>query len=125
VTFSRVCAAAHEAGHIVAAKREGAELKAPLFIPAGLGIIGTFGAITQVRSMLRNRQQLLLIAAAGPAAGTAASLAAVTVGVLLTLTQSGPLAQERSALPIAMPAVTPVSACRLPVSVPQKQERLR
>ena len=81
---------AHEIGHLAAAKKEGAKLAAPFFLPAGLGIIGSFGTITAVQSVLRNRGELLRIAAAGPLAGTAVSAALVVVGLLLSVVGAGP-----------------------------------
>jgi Zn-dependent protease len=51
------CVVAHEIGHWTAAKKVGAELQPPFLVPAGLGIIGTFGAITGVA--LTNRAAAL------------------------------------------------------------------
>jgi hypothetical protein len=47
--------AAHEAGHAAAAARVGATLAPPLFLPSGLGLLGSFGAITRIKSTLTNR----------------------------------------------------------------------
>lgn len=77
-------AAAHEAGHKVAARQKGVELGTPLFVPAGLGFLGSFGAITSFRSTLPNRAALLHVAAYGPAFGAAASLAMLLVGLGLS-----------------------------------------
>jgi hypothetical protein len=86
-------AVAHEAGHALAARSVGAQLQPPFLIPAGLGIIGSFGAVTGVRGTLRNREELLKIAAAGPAAGTALSLALVLLGLGLSVAKAGPLVE--------------------------------
>jgi hypothetical protein len=53
-----VHAGAHEAGHAVAARSRGVQLGRPLLVPAGLGFLGSFGAITSFRSQLPNRQLL-------------------------------------------------------------------
>ncbi|EIE22624.1 hypothetical protein COCSUDRAFT_63768 [Coccomyxa subellipsoidea C-169] len=76
--------AAHEAGHRVAAKQEGVELGTPLFVPAGLGFLGSFGAITSFRSTVPDRATLLHVAAYGPAFGAAASLAMLLAGLALS-----------------------------------------
>jgi membrane-associated protease RseP (regulator of RpoE activity) len=49
---------AHEAGHALAAGRRGMAMGPPLFIPAGLGLLGSFGAITQTRGVVPNRETL-------------------------------------------------------------------
>ncbi len=40
---------AHDFGHYVAAKRHGLQLYLPFYIPAGFGLLGSFGSITRVR----------------------------------------------------------------------------
>ena len=70
-----------------AAKKHGAELAPPLIVPAALGVLGTFGAITRIRSTLVNREALLEIGAAGPLAGASLSLALVLIG--LAMAQAG------------------------------------
>lgn len=52
-------AGAHEAGHIAAARKHGAELAPPLLVPSNLGFLGSFGAVTRIKSTLKNRTQLL------------------------------------------------------------------
>ncbi len=84
MTWLHVCAAAHELGHRVAAAEKQVELGTPLFIPAGLGFLGSFGAITSFRSTLPDRASLLQVAAYGPAFGAAASLAMLLVGLGLS-----------------------------------------
>eukprot|EP00884_Botryococcus_braunii_P023262 jgi/Botrbrau1/961/Bobra.114_1s0005.1 len=75
---------AHEVGHGVVARRRGVDLTPGFLIPAGLGFLGSFGAITRIKQTLPNRESLLEIAAYGPLAGGAASLAAVVVGMGLS-----------------------------------------
>lgn len=45
----------HEGGHRWAAKRRGVDLSLPFFIPAGLGLLGSFGSITRFKSPIPNR----------------------------------------------------------------------
>ncbi|KAL3161454.1 hypothetical protein ABBQ32_010337 [Trebouxia sp. C0010 RCD-2024] len=87
----------HEGGHRWAAKRRGVELSLPFFIPAGLGLLGSFGSITRFKSTLPNRQTLLEVAAAGPAAGAAASLACLLLGLGLSAGGLGGVTVEPSA----------------------------
>ncbi len=53
--MAQLLTGAHELGHSVAAGQKGVELGRPLFVPAGLGFLGSFGAITSFRSTLPNR----------------------------------------------------------------------
>lgn len=64
-----VPAAVHEAGHWVAARQRSVELAPPLLIPAGLGLLGSFGAITRIKSVVPDRAALGAVATAGPLAG--------------------------------------------------------
>jgi membrane-associated protease RseP (regulator of RpoE activity) len=75
---------AHEAGHRVAAGRRGVSLYLPLLVPAGFGFLGSFGGITRFRGFVPDRATLLDVAAAGPAAGTAASGALLLAGLGLS-----------------------------------------
>jgi Zn-dependent protease len=50
---------AHELGHIQAAKKHGIQLAPPLLIPSNLGFLGSLGAVTRIKSTLKNRTQLL------------------------------------------------------------------
>ncbi|KAI3424741.1 hypothetical protein D9Q98_008130 [Chlorella vulgaris] len=76
--------ATHEAGHWVAAKRQGLELAPPLLIPAGLGLLGSFGAITRIKSFVPDRTALANVAAAGPLASSALAAVIMLVGAGLT-----------------------------------------
>ncbi|KAL3682049.1 hypothetical protein R1sor_000071 [Riccia sorocarpa] len=73
---------AHEAGHFYAAKEVGAKLSVPYFIPSWQ--LGSFGAITRITSIIRNRSGLLKVAAAGPLTGAVAGLSIVLAGLLLS-----------------------------------------
>ncbi|XWS07656.1 hypothetical protein CRYUN_Cryun41cG0008200 [Craigia yunnanensis] len=57
----------HELGHILVAKSTGVKLGVPFFVPSWQ--IGSFGAITRIKSIVPNREDLLKVAAAGPLAG--------------------------------------------------------
>jgi hypothetical protein len=46
---------AHELGHGVVARRRGVDLTPGFLIPAGLGFLGSFGAITRIKQTLPNR----------------------------------------------------------------------
>jgi membrane-associated protease RseP (regulator of RpoE activity) len=59
---------AHEMGHYVAARANGFRLSMPLFIPFPL-LVGTLGAIIQMRESPRSYRSLMYMAAAGPLAG--------------------------------------------------------
>jgi Zn-dependent protease len=88
-------AAAHEVGHWKAASKQGVQLDPPIFIPAGLGIIGSFGAITGIKGALKNRSQLLQIAAAGPLYGAAAAGIVTLIGLGLSAASVGPTVPVR------------------------------
>ena len=82
-------AAAPELGHLAAARARGLELAPPLFIPAGLGLLGSFGAITRIKSFVPDRTALAAVGAAGPLAGAALSAAIMVAGAVLTSQQIG------------------------------------
>lgn len=60
---------AHEMGHYLTSRRHGVKATWPLFIPAPLPPVGTFGAIIRIRSAMPDRRALLEIGVAGPLAG--------------------------------------------------------
>jgi len=70
----------HEAGHFFAARRLGAEVSFPYFIP-GPTLFGTFGAVIRANSPFFNRRELLEIAAAGPIAGLVVAVPALIYGL--------------------------------------------
>ena len=75
-------ALAHEFGHRVAAGVHGVELALPLFLPNTQ--LGTFGAITETKSIIPSRKAQFDIAAAGPAASFAAGGLLFAYGLLTT-----------------------------------------
>ncbi|KAH7431707.1 hypothetical protein KP509_08G062200 [Ceratopteris richardii] len=72
----------HEVGHFLAAARKKVKMGIPYFIPNIT--LGSFGAITQFRSILPDRMAKFDISLAGPLAGGLLSLAMLGVGLLLS-----------------------------------------
>lgn len=80
----------HEMGHYVAARRFKLDVSLPYFIPLPPIItLGTLGAIIRMRRPIRDRDQLLIVGAAGPLAGLAVAIPALVVG--LSLSEVGPI----------------------------------
>lgn len=72
----------HELGHYVTARRHGAAVSLPYFIPAPPPFpFGTLGAVIRMRSLVADRNALLDIAAAGPLAGLAVAVPALVLGL--------------------------------------------
>ncbi|KAK4277851.1 hypothetical protein QN277_015783 [Acacia crassicarpa] len=71
----------HELGHYFAAKDTGVKLGVPYFVPSWQ--IGSFGAITRIRNIVSNREDLLKVAAAGPIAGFTLGLVLLLLGFFL------------------------------------------
>jgi membrane-associated protease RseP (regulator of RpoE activity) len=73
----------HEFGHYFTAKKYGAVVSLPFFIPAPpfLFMAGTLGAIIRLRSPARNRNEMFDVAVAGPLAGLAIALPAACLGL--------------------------------------------
>lgn len=88
----------HEVGHFLAASRKKVKLGIPYFIPNIT--LGSFGAITQFRSILPDRTAKFDISLAGPLAGGLLSLAMLGVGLLLSTSPeaAGDLVQVPSML---------------------------
>jgi membrane-associated protease RseP (regulator of RpoE activity) len=74
----------HELAHYLTSRRHGVKATWPLFIPAPIPPVGTFGAIIRLRSVIPDRRALLEIGAAGPLAGFAAALPLAVVGIALS-----------------------------------------
>lgn len=72
----------HEVGHFLAAFPKKVKLSIPFFIPNIT--LGSFGAITQFKSVLPDRSTKVDISLAGPFAGAALSLSMFAVGLLLS-----------------------------------------
>jgi hypothetical protein len=69
----------HEMGHFIAGARRGVIMSYPFFIPAP-NFLGTFGALIKTRTPIANRNDLILIGAAGPLAGALPALLALVFG---------------------------------------------
>jgi membrane-associated protease RseP (regulator of RpoE activity) len=74
----------HELAHYLASRRHGVKATWPLFIPAPIPPVGTFGAIIRLRSVIPDRRALLEIGVAGPLAGFAAALPLAVAGIALS-----------------------------------------
>eukprot|EP00899_Mesostigma_viride_P005092 jgi/Mesvir1/14584/Mv05259-RA.3 len=72
----------HEIGHRIVAGSKGVKLGVPFFIP-NLNL-GLFGAVTQIKSLVRNNRDMFDIVMAGPLAGGAASLILLVTGLVLS-----------------------------------------
>ncbi|XP_077247733.1 peptidase M50 family protein [Tasmannia lanceolata] len=72
----------HEVGHFLAAFPKKVKLSIPYFIPNIT--LGSFGAITQFKSILPDRRTKVDISTAGPLAGAALSFSMFFVGLLLS-----------------------------------------
>jgi membrane-associated protease RseP (regulator of RpoE activity) len=70
----------HELGHYLACRRYGVRATPPFFLPAPFGF-GTLGAFIRMRAPLRSRAELFDIGFAGPAAGVAALLPFLVLGL--------------------------------------------
>ena len=70
----------HELGHYIACRRYRLHATLPYFVPVPVGL-GTFGAFIRIRSLIRNRTELLDVGVAGPIAGFAALLPFLVYGV--------------------------------------------
>ncbi|XP_010036254.2 probable zinc metalloprotease EGY1, chloroplastic [Eucalyptus grandis] len=88
----------HEVGHLLAAFPKKVKLSIPYFIPNIT--LGSFGAITQFKSILPDQSTKVDISLAGPFAGAALSFSMFIVGLLLSSNPdaSGDLVQVPSML---------------------------
>ncbi|HEY7651398.1 MAG TPA: site-2 protease family protein [Methylomirabilota bacterium] len=87
----------HEFGHYLTARRYGASVSLPYFIPAPPPFpFGTLGAIISMRTPARDRNSLFDIAVAGPLAGFVVAVPALLVG--LSWSRVGMLLPEHSGL---------------------------
>ncbi len=77
----------HEFGHYFAAQYHGVAATLPYFIPMPLSVLGTFGAVINIKTPMRDRRALLDIGAAGPLAGLVVALPVLIVGLALSPVQ--------------------------------------
>ena len=72
----------HELGHYTFSRLRGVDVSLPYFIPAPFFfILGTLGAVIKSRSPIKNRKDLLDVAAAGPIAGFLVAVPAIIIGL--------------------------------------------
>jgi membrane-associated protease RseP (regulator of RpoE activity) len=72
---------AHEFGHFFAGRYHRVDVSPPYFIPVPFFLLGTLGAVIQIREQIRSRNALLDIGAAGPLAGMVVALPVVIYGI--------------------------------------------
>jgi len=72
---------AHEFGHFFAGRYHQVDVSPPYFIPVPFFLLGTLGAVIQIRERIRSRNALLDIGAAGPLAGMAVAVPVIIYGV--------------------------------------------
>ncbi len=71
----------HELAHYVAGRIHGVDVSPPYFIPLPIGLLGTMGAVIQIKGRIRDRNALLDIGASGPLAGFAVALPVLLYGI--------------------------------------------
>ena len=76
-------AMAHEVGHTLAALVRNVKISLPFLIPNGQ--LGTFGSITQFKSIPKTREDLFDVAIAGPVAGSLVASALFAYGLSLSI----------------------------------------
>jgi len=72
---------AHEFGHFFAGRYHRVDVSPPYFIPVPFFLLGTMGAVIQIRERIRSRNALLDIGAAGPLAGMAVAVPVIIYGL--------------------------------------------
>ena len=73
----------HETAHYFAARKYGVNATLPYFIPAPT-LIGTFGAVINVKSPIPNKNALFDLGASGPLAGIIITVPVLFIGILLS-----------------------------------------
>jgi membrane-associated protease RseP (regulator of RpoE activity) len=81
---------AHEFGHFFAGVYHGIDVSPPYFIPVPFFLLGTLGAVIQIRERIRSRNALLDIGAAGPLCGMAVAVPVVIYGLATSPVQPLP-----------------------------------
>ncbi len=82
----------HETAHFMAARKHGVKATLPYFIPAPT-MIGTFGAVINVKSPIPNRNALFDLGISGPLAGLLVTIPVLMIGLSIsTVTAETPSA---------------------------------
>lgn len=89
---------AHETAHYFAARKHGVKATLPYFIPAPT-LIGTFGAVINVKSAIPNKNALFDLGVSGPIAGIIVTLPVLIIGLYLSIT-----APMQSGTPLFIPS---------------------
>jgi len=80
----------HEMGHYVAARVHGVSATLPYFLPLPLQPVGTLGAVIRISGVIRSRDALVDIGAAGPLAGLVVALPVLALGIHLSPVEAIP-----------------------------------
>ncbi|MFZ4827765.1 MAG: site-2 protease family protein [Phototrophicaceae bacterium] len=91
----------HELGHYFVARYHRVATSLPYFIPLPFGIIGTMGAVINLRAPIKNRRVLLDIAVAGPLVGVLIAVPILLYGLAtstVTYSTQGGLIEGNSIL---------------------------
>lgn len=73
----------HETAHFFAARKHGVKATLPYFIPAPT-LIGTFGAVINVKSAIPNKNALFDLGVSGPIAGFIVTIPVLIIGIYLS-----------------------------------------
>ncbi len=74
----------HELGHYLQLRRYGLRTSPPIFLPAPLPPLGTFGAIIRISERIPDRRALFDVGVSGPLSGLAATLVFLVVGLFFS-----------------------------------------
>uniref|UniRef100_A0A7C3SM78 Site-2 protease family protein n=1 Tax=Desulfobacca acetoxidans TaxID=60893 RepID=A0A7C3SM78_9BACT len=87
---------AHEMGHYLVSRYHRLDCSLPYFLPAPPFpfIIGTFGAFIRIRSPIQDKRALLDVGCSGPLVGVTVSMAALAVGLRLSVIKVMPPGAE-------------------------------
>ncbi len=93
--------AAHEMGHYIAGRLHGVNVSLPYFLPLPFPFspFGTMGAFINMKSVPKNRRQLLDIGLAGPLAGMVIAIPVLLIGLRLSELNVLPSGPAASGLP--------------------------
>ncbi|MCC7573017.1 MAG: site-2 protease family protein [Candidatus Methanofastidiosum sp.] len=73
----------HEMGHYIVARRNGVDATLPYFIPAPF-ILGTMGAVINIRSFIPNKNSAIELGLSGPLAGILVAIPITIAGVMMS-----------------------------------------